>query len=568
MEAGTDRTLFRSYSDDTFIATGSWRRLQQILTGNGGAYGLYGPRGSGKSWLMRRAIQQAEVDGGMGLWFPCPSGYDTAAFLSALSDNLANEVEQRYIRNEPWWATTGWLWWGFAIVVVVTVAATIVSLAVAGLTSTLSGGVAVVSVLWTLSAFMLMGLSVLGFRRFVRGALPTGRLAREATALRERIRYTTALKQGSEVNVTGGSRLTGTLRRTREKDLDERPTTVASLVFDFRRLASAIVATTGKSLVIGIDELDKIDDREAARSLLRDIKGIFEIHGAFFLVSVSEEAATDLRLGTLHGRNEFNSSFYTVIEMPLLDPVGVSLLMNKRGAKLGVDQEIMLCLLSVGNWREAIRLADQWDQTLRMSRPDKQPTVDELARQALAAEAVALLEEVVRAGSAVVTDPAVQSAADLGGLLATVWKALPASGFMSQTAFNELSESAIQHYWDLLSLNRSWPDAPVEAWRRFLIRLFVVGQVLPAVATLSPVGIADLCSVLVMAGRSSLVAQLMLGARFGDDLKQAYTQPPGPANLLRLQSGSAPLPLLQDVLLKYLQIVAYSMQADKAAALA
>jgi predicted ATPase len=82
-----------------FHSTPSWQRLETILKGNGGCYGLYGPRGSGKSWLMLKAIECARVKQGMGIWFPCPSGYDANAFLSALSDNLANEVERHFLRD-------------------------------------------------------------------------------------------------------------------------------------------------------------------------------------------------------------------------------------------------------------------------------------------------------------------------------------------------------------------------------------------------------------------------------------------------------------------------------------
>jgi hypothetical protein len=87
MEPGTDRTLFGSYSDNAFIETESWEQLKQVLTGNGGAYGLYGPRGSGKTWLMKRTIQWADDDSGVGLWFPCPSSYDTAQCAGCSGDS-------------------------------------------------------------------------------------------------------------------------------------------------------------------------------------------------------------------------------------------------------------------------------------------------------------------------------------------------------------------------------------------------------------------------------------------------------------------------------------------------
>jgi predicted AAA+ superfamily ATPase len=53
VDVGADGTLFRAYDAGEFLETGSWQRLRTIIaTGNGGVYGLYGPRGSGKSWLM------------------------------------------------------------------------------------------------------------------------------------------------------------------------------------------------------------------------------------------------------------------------------------------------------------------------------------------------------------------------------------------------------------------------------------------------------------------------------------------------------------------------------------
>jgi hypothetical protein len=68
-----DPTPFMSFSEEAFYPTESWARLAEILTRNGGAYGLHGPRGAGKTWLMRKAITWARSEGGMGLWFPCPS---------------------------------------------------------------------------------------------------------------------------------------------------------------------------------------------------------------------------------------------------------------------------------------------------------------------------------------------------------------------------------------------------------------------------------------------------------------------------------------------------------------
>ncbi len=530
-EAGNTLTLFRSYSDNAFSLTPGWQRLARVLTSDGGAYGLYGPRGSGKSWLMLRAIREADLDGGMGLWFPCPSEYaDAAEFLSALSDNLANAVEQRYIRNDLWWTATRWLQRGLALVVAVPVATAVVSYASHGLTGKLANVFAALPTeLWAATGAALAALCLLAVVQFVRVSRPAGQLARQATAVRERIRYNAALKQGHEVAVSSVLHLTGTYKRTHAKDLDERPTTVASLVFEFRRLAAAIVATTGKRLVIGIDELDKIDDEEAARKLLRDIKGIFEIPGVFFLVSVSQEAATALQLGALQGkgRNEFNSSFYTVIEMPPFSPGDVTGIAAARGHPVGPAVAGLLCLLSAGNGRELIRLADLWPKVLPGG-ADKQSCERELneedcqlARSVLAAEAETLLREIVRA-----CGPTADQ------VLPDAWKALPESAFDSPDEFAALSQSAIHDFWDLGEADPAWRGKITESWRRFLIRLFVTGRVVPGLPGTGNAGpghpmICDLRDVLIMAGHSTPVALLMLKARFGGDLAGPYTKPPG-----------------------------------------
>jgi hypothetical protein len=541
MEAGKNPTLFRSYSDDTFSLTPGWQKLEHILTGDGGAYGLHGPRGSGKSWLMLRAIGQANQAGGMGLWFPCPSEYAEASeFLSALSDNLANAVEQRYIRNDLSWAAMRWLQRGLALVVAVPVVVAVVSYAARGLTGRLTTFFSVLPAdLWAATGAALAALCLLSVVQFVRVSRPKGQLARQATAVRERIRYTTALKQGNEVGVSATFHLAGTFRRTREKDLDERPTTVASLVFDFRRLAEAVTAATGKRLVIGIDELDKIDDEKAARKLLRDIKGVFEIPGVFFLVSVSQEAATALQLGALQGkgRNEFNSSFYTVIEMPPLDPADVSKIAKARGHPVSPALARLLCLLSAGNVRELIRLADVWSHRCPDGSGEQSgnPGLDKedcrLARCVLAAEVRTLLREIV---------PACGLTADQ--VLPEAWEALPESAFKSQDEFAALSQSAIRHFWNLGEPDPAWREKITESWRRFLIRLFVAGRVIPILPSPANAGhdddeIQDLRDVLIMAGHSIPVALLMLKARFGEDLAGPYTKPTGMAPFTRVPSS-------------------------------
>ena len=93
-------------------------------------------------------------------------------------------------------------------------------------------------------------------------------------------------------------------------------------------------------------------------ALLRDIKGIFEIEGAYFLVSISDEAAESLELGAIRTRDEFNSSFYTVVSIPSLNPEQCLGLLRKRLENYPRQVGYMLGVLGAGIPREVVRLAE------------------------------------------------------------------------------------------------------------------------------------------------------------------------------------------------------------------
>jgi hypothetical protein len=522
-----DPTPFMSFSEKDFYETASWARLAHILTRNGGAYGLYGPRGSGKTWLMRKAIGHEIGKGGMGLWFPCPSEYDTMAFLSSLSDNLASAVEQRFVPDNVWSHAARRSQPVLIFVVLLPLVTAIVTYAIHGLNA--KGSVqstifsAIPSWLWLVVAIAILLLLVVFVARVAWDSRPEGRLVRVATGLRERIRYTTALTIGTELDLSGGGGVVGAIKRSQQRSLNERPATVASLLFDFRNLAELIVATTSGKLVIGIDELDKVNDPDAVRNLLRDVKGVFEITNAYFLVSVSEEAAAALQLGSLRtgGRNEFNSSFYTVIELPPLSAAETVELLGRRGIEVTPRRAQLLCLLSAGNWRETVRLAEG------TPRPPGPADIDRdswLVMKTLEAESVTLLGELITYYSAT-------GASD--ELIVNIWNSLPRAKFSSLNEFIELSGSAIRGFWRSgWSSPSAMEDRNRESWQRLLVRLFVAGV---AVGPLTGPGspreyssqdLADLRDVLIVATHSSAVAYAMLTDRFGLQLDTPDLAPP------------------------------------------
>jgi KAP-like P-loop domain-containing protein len=71
-------------------------------------------------------------------------------------------------------------------------------------------------------------------------------------------------------------------------------------------------------VIIGIDELDKLESDEAAQRFLNEIKAIFGIENVFYLISVSENAMSNFERRGVPFRDVFDSSFDNIIYVPYL----------------------------------------------------------------------------------------------------------------------------------------------------------------------------------------------------------------------------------------------------------
>jgi hypothetical protein len=522
-------TVFRNFCLRDFRATESWQWLKEIIDGNGGCFGLYGPRGSGKSWLMHRAIAEVAEKGGLGLWFPCPRKYDASDFLLTLTDNLANAVERRFARERAIISALSRLRNYLTAMVVTLLVFALILYGAYGLTSQgkgsphpLSSFTQVYPVwLWILIAASAFLVAVASVFVFAYNTAATGSLLREASALRERIRFSANMKLTAAFGITGSQGIVPSLSQSRERNLLERPATVASLVFDFRNFATNIVKQLKKPLLVCIDELDKIDNTDEVRSLLRDIKGIFEVAETVFLVSISEEAAASLQIGILQtgGRNELNSSFYSIIALPPLTPAEADQLLRSRGFSQSARLACALCLLAAGNRRELIRMADL---CAIYARQHPVPLDEWAIVGLLAEESNALLQEITR------LIPESPSAVGDAEVKYRAWTALSPEHFATAERFTQLGINAIHQLWDPDWGNSGWVRVS-EPWRRLLIRLFVAAKVLPSAHGRSSECLLDnhdavfsLQKTLVMATRDSSVARLMLRENFGGDLSGGY----------------------------------------------
>jgi hypothetical protein len=112
----------------------------------------------------------------------------------------------------------------------------------------------------------------------------------------------------------------------------------------------------GPKIMIGIDEVDKIDI-DSAQRFLNDIKAIFGVPNCLYLVSVSDEALAVFQQRVLLGRKAFDSSFDEVVRARELNFVSCRYLLRRRIAGMP-DSLIAFCeIMSGGLPRDLIRMA-------------------------------------------------------------------------------------------------------------------------------------------------------------------------------------------------------------------
>ncbi|MGW6443831.1 hypothetical protein [Lentzea sp. NPDC055074] len=106
----------------------------------------------------------------------------------------------------------------------------------------------------------------------------------------------------------------------RATSLAGRPPTYPEVVDDFREFVRTVARTLDPvRVVIAIDEIDRIGAGEPARRFLNEIKAVFDVPGCYYLMSVSTEAQHDFELAGMGLRSVFDSSFDEVVRVDYLD---------------------------------------------------------------------------------------------------------------------------------------------------------------------------------------------------------------------------------------------------------
>ena len=120
-------------------------------------------------------------------------------------------------------------------------------------------------------------------------------------------------------------------------------------------------------IIIGIDELDKMESDEKAQRFLNDIKAIFGVKGCFYLVSVSESAISSFDRRGLPFRDAFDSSFDSIIYVENMNIEESKNLLARRVIGLPVPFVGLCHCMAGGLARDVIRYCREIVEFARLS---------------------------------------------------------------------------------------------------------------------------------------------------------------------------------------------------------
>lgn len=188
--------------------------------------------------------------------------------------------------------------------------------------------------------------------------------AAEAERHKRSIRYLRT--QADEAALSAGWR-SWNLSAKKAISLAEQPQTYPEIVDALKRFLGRTALELHKeqekeggklrTLVIGIDELDRIEPAAAARTFLNELKAVFDVPNCLFVLSVSDEALRDSELAPVGRRDAFDSAIDEVVRVEPLDQRRAELLLGRRVTRLPVPFAALFYCLSGGMPRDLLRTA-------------------------------------------------------------------------------------------------------------------------------------------------------------------------------------------------------------------
>jgi KAP family P-loop domain len=348
-----------------------------MLRAGGAAVGVTGERGMGKSELLRSfcddPVSKATIKNGgtIGVFVAVPAAFKGIEFLTLVAERLAQEVPgyrspggRQAMRKMSFFATSFVL----AMLLFAVGAYLLVTRKFPTLTFTafhLGFGLLLLGVvLFAIFAGEFFDVLTLT-RTFARGskgpsdvrASASGharsRVGRDAEQLMTRLQYAETISAQTEGSVGWGS--IG-LNRTRQRSLSALPLTEASLILEIETLADKLAAA-GYRVVIGVDEMDKLEGGQATENFLNSVKQLFSISSCSFLVSVSSSAWARFVQRGINVRDALDSSLDAIESIDALDFCEARSLILHRHEEMSDSQVLFCYTLAGGLPREIMRCA-------------------------------------------------------------------------------------------------------------------------------------------------------------------------------------------------------------------
>jgi hypothetical protein len=139
------------------------------------------------------------------------------------------------------------------------------------------------------------------------------------------------------------------------REISRNQMTLPDIVAEFRRLLTQIAED--RRVLIGIDELDKLESREDAYTFMNEMKVLFGLDGCFFLISVSEDAMSVFERRGLPFRDVFDSSFDDVVNVGFLCVDESVDLLQRRVIGMPLPFIFLCHCIAGGLARDVIRVA-------------------------------------------------------------------------------------------------------------------------------------------------------------------------------------------------------------------
>ena len=347
--------------------------LRNTLKGlEAGSVGIAGPRGVGKTTLIRAACEgRLAVDDEddrdpsrphpQGLLVSAPVRYGAQDFVRFLFARLCLAVlspspqQERLELARAERRELFELLLGISTVAVISISG--VLLVVGGVIVDPAAWVGIL-VMTGCGAFLLLGLGrLLERRRALRDRIDEDPLAEEARGSLEQLRY---LETRSEEWAVQMSAKAATLARKRGVSRSTQAWTFPETIERYRRFLAQLARE--EPIVIGIDELDKIATTEEACGFLNEMKSLFDQPDVYYLVSVSEDALSAFERRGQPIRDVFDSAFNDIIRVDYLSRQESELLLRRRAIGIPPPWPALIHCLAGGLPREAIRIARRADQ--------------------------------------------------------------------------------------------------------------------------------------------------------------------------------------------------------------